>query len=102
MGAGLPFRLLVIVIAIAFQSLCLPAPDRTTISLNGTWQIKDSIDARAIPFVWNHKAPVPGLAHSADPAFPHVDEFDSGMLIRNRGRRRVKIVATPVGEHRAQ
>ena len=32
------------------------------------------------------KFPVPGLAHSAQPAFPQVDQFDSRMLIQNRGR----------------
>src|SRR5215470_18540023 len=84
MGAGLPSKLLVIVIAIAAQSVCWGATDRTTLSLDGPWQIGDSKDAAAIPVVWNHKAPVPGLAHSAEPAFPHVDEFDSRMLIQNR------------------
>src|SRR5215471_5486332 len=84
MGAGLPFKLLIIVVAIATQSVCLRAADRTTISLNGTWQIEDSKDPAVIPVAWNHKTPVPGLAHSAEPAFPHVDEFDSRMLIQNR------------------
>ena len=88
MGAGLPFRLLIIlivmVIAIAAQSPCLPAPDRTTISLNGNWQIETSKDARAIAVVWNQKASLPGLTHSADRAFPHVHEFDSRMLRRKR------------------
>ncbi|PWT81370.1 MAG: hypothetical protein C5B58_09920, partial [Acidobacteria bacterium] len=84
MGAGLPFKLLVTMVAIAAQPLLLRATDRTTISLNGSWEIEDSMDAVGIPVVWNHKAPVPGLAHSADPGFPHVDEFDSRMLIQNR------------------
>src|SRR5215472_16703477 len=83
MGGGLPSKLLVFVIAIAVQPVCLWATDRTTISLNGTWRIEDSKDATKIPVVWNHKAPVPGLAHSAEPAFAHVDEFDSRMLILN-------------------
>ena len=89
MGAGLPFRLfvIVIVIAIAAQSLGLPAPDRTTTYLNGAWQIENSKDARAISVIWNQKAPLPVVAHSAGPGFPHVDEFDSRMLIRNRVRR---------------
>ncbi|MGA8763982.1 MAG: glycoside hydrolase family 2 TIM barrel-domain containing protein, partial [Candidatus Sulfotelmatobacter sp.] len=38
----------------------------------------------AVPVVWNHKVPVPGLAHSAQPSFPQVDEFDSRMVIQNR------------------
>jgi beta-galactosidase len=64
--------------------LPLRAAERTTVSLNGTWDIEDSRDAEAIPVVWTHKVPVPGLAHSAQPAFPQVDEFDSRMGIQNR------------------
>jgi hypothetical protein len=36
------------------------------------WQIEDSLDAQPIPISWNHKVAVPGLAHSAEPAFPQV------------------------------
>src|SRR5262249_11657194 len=61
---------------ILFVAVLLPssseASQRTTISLDGTWDIEDSKDPDAIPTVWNHKAPVPGLAHSAQPDFPHV------------------------------
>ncbi|HEY6766897.1 MAG TPA: sugar-binding domain-containing protein [Candidatus Sulfotelmatobacter sp.] len=64
--------------------LPLWAAERTTVSLNGTWDIEDSRNAEAIPVVWNHKVPVPGLAHSAQPVFPQVDEFDSRMVIQNR------------------
>jgi hypothetical protein len=60
------------------------ASQRTTISLNGTWDIEDSREAEAVPVVWNHKAPVPGLARFAQPSFPHVDLFDSRMLIQTR------------------
>jgi hypothetical protein len=49
--------------------------------MNGTWDIEDSREAEAVPVVWNHKAPVPGLARFAQPSFPHVDLFDSRMLI---------------------
>ncbi len=38
--------------------------------------------------MWNHKAPVPGLAHSAQPAFSHVDEFDSRQLLLNQANDR--------------
>ncbi len=66
--------------------LTLRAAERTTISLDGTWDIEDSKEPETIPAAWKHKVPVPGLAHSAQPAFPHVDEFDSRMLIQNRVR----------------
>jgi len=78
------FKSFVILIGVAALTLCLWATDRTTISLNGTWQIEDSKDVKAIPVAWSHKVPVPGLAHSAEPAFPQVDQFDSRMLIQNR------------------
>lgn len=75
--------IMILYIAAAFP-LAMRGADRTTISLDGIWDIADSAEAEAIPSTWNHKAPVPGLAHSAKPAFPHVDEFDSRLLIRNR------------------
>ncbi len=76
----------VLVLVAAFLPISLGAAERRTISLDGMWDIEDSRDAEAIPSVWKHKAPVPGLAHSAQPAFPQVDQFDSRMLIQNRVR----------------
>jgi len=57
---------------------------RTTLSLDGQWEIADSVEADIQPAVYSHQAPVPGLAHSAIPAFPNVDEFESRQLIQNR------------------
>src|SRR5580765_4062715 len=84
MNTGLFFKSIVVPSIAAALSLSLWGAERTTISLNGTWDIEDSKEAGAIPSVWNHKAPVPGLAHSAEPAFPQVDQFDSRMVIQNR------------------
>lgn len=84
MSARFLFKSFVILTAVAAQSLSLWATDRTTISLNGTWQIEDSKEAEAIPVAWSHKVPMPGLAHSAQPAFSQVDQFDSRMSIQNR------------------
>src|SRR5712692_3183621 len=84
MNAPFLFKSFVILTAVAAPTLSLWATERTTISLNGTWQIEDSRDAEAVPSIWNHKGPVPGLAHSAQPAFPQVDQFDSRMVIQNR------------------
>src|SRR6267378_6264580 len=78
------FKSFVLLTAVAAPTPSLWATDRATISLNGTWQIEDSKEAEAIPVAWNHKVPVPGLAHSAEPAFPQVDQFDSRMSIQNR------------------
>ena len=59
------------------------AAGRTTISLDGTWDIEDSKAPDAMPAAWHHTAPVPGLAHSAQPAFAKVDEFASRQYILN-------------------
>lgn len=84
MSSGSVFKSIVVLLVVAGFSSCLWAAERKTISLNGNWDIEDSKEADAIPVTWNHKAPVPGLAHSAQPAFPQVDQFDSRMLIQNR------------------
>jgi beta-galactosidase len=83
MSARLVVRLL-LVLTVATPVLSLSASERTTISLDGTWQIEDSKEAESIPSAWNHTVPVPGLAHSSQPAFPQVDQFDSRQLIQNR------------------
>lgn len=56
---------------------------RMTISLDGTWQVADSVSATQMPAKFDHTAPVPGLAHSATPPFPNVDEFNSREHIVN-------------------
>ena len=83
MRMRLVFKLLVL-FTVATPGLSLSAAERTTISLNGTWQIEDSKEAESIPSAWNHTVPVPGLAHSSKPAFPQVDQFDSRQFIQNR------------------
>lgn len=60
---------------------------RITMSLDGTWDLADSISATQIPTEFSHKGPVPGLVHSATPAFPDVDQFDSREHIINLVRR---------------
>jgi beta-galactosidase len=57
------------------------ASHRTTISLNGEWDIEDSVSSDAMPGEYTHTSPVPGLAHSAVPAFPDVDQFQSRQLL---------------------
>ena len=62
---------------------------RTKLSLDGDWQIEDSISADTAPASFTHHVPVPGLAHSATPAFKDVDQFQSRQLLMNlagRGR----------------
>lgn len=48
---------------------------RTTLSLDGEWQIEDSIKPDDTPRQWAHMAPVPGMANLAQPAFKDVDQY---------------------------
>lgn len=48
---------------------------RTTLSLDGEWQLEDSIKPDDIPGHWTHTAPVPGMANLAKPAFRDVDQY---------------------------
>ncbi len=57
------------------------AAHRTTISLDGQWDVDDSVSPDAMPEAYNHKVPVPGLTHSAVPAFPDVDEYQTRQLL---------------------
>jgi len=60
--------------------------DRTTLSLDGTWEVADSVSASDMPAQFTHKAPVPGLANLAHPPFKDVDKFCSRENIANRIR----------------
>lgn len=78
--------------ALAWAGLALAAgawgPERitlrVTLSLDGEWEIEDSVAADAMPREWHHRVPVPGLAHLAQPGFADVDQFDSKEVIANR------------------
>ena len=54
---------------------------RTIVSLDGQWDVDESVNADAVPKAYGHKAPVPGLTHSAVPAFPDVDEYQTRQLL---------------------
>jgi len=56
---------------------------RVTLSLDGQWDVADSVGAKEIPATYSHTVPVPGLTHSATPAFPNVDQYQSRQLISN-------------------
>ena len=59
------------------------ATHRTTLSLDGQWDVEDSVSADAMPKAYSHKAPVPGLTHAAVPAFADVDQYQSRELLSN-------------------
>ena len=56
---------------------------RLTVSLDGVWEIEDSVAPDQIPQAFHHTVPVPGLAHLANPAFPDADMFQSREYLAN-------------------
>lgn len=59
---------------------------RQEISLDGQWAIADSKAADAMPNVFDHHVPVPGLVNESKPVFPNVDDFYSREHLANRIR----------------
>ena len=66
----------VLTVASGLSAKAAPA-GRTTLSLDGQWQIADGRAPDEIPASFTHTVPVPGLAHLANPPFPDVDRFIS-------------------------
>ncbi len=80
-----PAILCVIFCGITVLSLSAGAQNahRITLSLDGQWDVEDSAGANNMPKVYAHAAPVPGLTHSALPAFPDVDQYQTRQLLFN-------------------
>lgn len=64
------------------------AAGRQTLSLDGQWQIEESVLGEERPQQFKHTVPVPGLANLAKPSFVNVDQFVSQELIANRIRKK--------------
>src|SRR5512134_3036277 len=60
--------------------------ERTTVSLDGSWRIADSLSPTEMPTQFTHTVPVPGLANLSRPAFDKVDAFYSREQLANRIR----------------
>ena len=73
-----------LLLLLAVLAAPLWAAKRITLSLDGPWEITDSIDGEQQPAAYSHHAPVPGLSHSAVPGFKDVDQFESRELIQNQ------------------
>lgn len=74
--------LLVVVLMISAQvSAKSGDTGRTVLSLDGIWQVEDSIEPDKMPSSYTHRVPVPGLTHSAAPAFPDVDKYETRQLL---------------------
>ena len=70
------------------------AAERVTLPLDGTWQVGESVAATPVPSSFDRRAPVPGLANLAEPAFPDVDLFDSEENIVKK----IRLKLIPAGE----
>jgi beta-galactosidase len=76
------------VFILASLAACVHAgAQRVTIPLDGSWTIADSVDPNLPPSAFDHTVAVPGLVHSAQPAFPGVDQYETaewiGTMIRD-------------------
>lgn len=56
---------------------------RDTVSLDGAWDVEDGVAADVMPQRYTHTVPVPGLTHSAVPAFKDVDDYQDRRLLYN-------------------
>ncbi|MGH7995261.1 MAG: glycoside hydrolase family 2 TIM barrel-domain containing protein [Opitutaceae bacterium] len=61
-------------------------PARVTLSLDGRWNVGESVGAQDRPAAFPAVAPVPGLVNLAQPPFAQVDEFEGCELNQNRIR----------------
>jgi len=60
---------------------------RTTILLNGMWQIAESVSSNDVPKAFDHTVVVPGLVNQAKPVFPEVDLFASRFYFERFARK---------------
>ncbi|MBK7713612.1 MAG: hypothetical protein IPJ37_23830 [Bacteroidales bacterium] len=56
---------------------------RSVHSLNGQWDIEESIKGDAVPRKFTHKVAVPGLVNQSQPSFANVDKFTTIDVIRH-------------------
>ena len=72
-------RTLLTCLAVAMVSAAgsFASEGRVTVPLDGPWSIADSASADDMPARFDHTVAVPGLAHSAQPAFPDVDHYET-------------------------
>jgi len=70
-----------LVVWVAGLPLAALGAGRTTIPLDGEWQLAESVEAAPMPAAFAHRVPVPGLANLAQPALVDIDKFDSREFI---------------------
>src|ERR1035438_8653958 len=70
-----------VVCSLAILRIPAASAQRVTIPLDGSWAIADSVDGNAPPSAFDHAVSVPGLVHSAKPAFADVDRYQTQEFI---------------------
>ena len=81
MNANSLFRALLFAALLSAPSLLA---QRLSVSLDGTWEVEESVGADDMPRDFRHTVPVPALTHSATPAFANVDAFDIRGSVQNQ------------------
>jgi beta-galactosidase len=79
-------NLLLIILAF-FSSSISALAQREFVSLNGTWDIEESVSGDKVPAHFGHTVEVPGLANMSKPAFVDVDKFYSREYYGNSAAR---------------
>ncbi len=64
---------------------------RTTMPLDGAWDVAESRESAALPQNYPHRAPVPGLTNLAQPPFADVDRFESPENRANKQRLKIAV-----------
>jgi beta-galactosidase len=65
------------IVFFCFIIICRVYAQREIISLDGRWNIQDSVDSLVIPKIFEHTVDVPGLVRTSVPGFKNVDKFIS-------------------------
>ncbi|MDD4871003.1 MAG: glycoside hydrolase family 2 TIM barrel-domain containing protein [Kiritimatiellae bacterium] len=65
--------------AVCFWSsaACISVAERVSVSLDGEWNIAESVAAGLKPTAFDHKGPVPGLVNQAKPSFKDIDHYET-------------------------
>src|SRR5512140_2194746 len=56
---------------------------RAIVSLNGTWDVEESIKPDVFPRKYTHTAAVPGLTNQSTPGFADIDKFTTIDVLRH-------------------
>lgn len=75
------------VLMLAHSAAIAASQSRTEVSLNGSWDISESVGPEEKPKTYTNTVPVPGLVNLAKPAFPDVDMFASWDCLHREGKK---------------